>query len=422
MNTLLKAVKIIDPNGDHHLKTKDILIENGIISKIEDKIEIKDNIKLVEIENLHVSQGWFDSSVSFGEPGFEERETIGNGLRTAAKSGFTSVAVNPNSNPVIDSNADIGFLKAKAFGNAVDLYPVGALTVNSEGVDLAELFDMKNAGAVAFGDYQKSVSNANLIKIALQYAQNFEGLILSFPLEKKIAGKGVVNEEVASTKLGLKGIPALAEELNIARDLFILEYTGGKLHIPTISTAKSVQLIKEAKAKGLDVTCSVAIHNLVLTDDILDEFNANYKVLPPLRTKNDVEALIMGVNEGAIDFVTSDHNPIDVEHKKLEFEHALYGSIGLESAFGVLNSIFGTEKTVDLLIKGKKRFGINESGIATGNKADLSLFAPDGVYTFGPEHIQSQSKNSAFLGRKLKGVALGIYNNGQLIINGQECE
>ncbi|MCQ0112791.1 dihydroorotase [Zhouia amylolytica] len=417
MNILLKAAKIIDPSSEHHLKAKDIFIENGVISKIEDEIAPDTETKILSIKGLHVSNGWFDTSVSFGEPGYEERETIANGLLTAAKSGFTSVAVNPNSNPVIDSNADIGFLKNKALGNAVNLYPIGALTVNSEGVDLSEVYDMKSAGAIAFGDYQKSITNANLIKIALQYVQNFDGLILSFPSEKKIAGKGVVNEEVNATKLGLKGIPALAEELNIARDLFILEYTGGKLHIPTISTAKSVQLIKEAKEKGLDVSCSVAIHNMVLTDDVLNTFDANYKVLPPLRTQSDIEALITGVKEGIIDFVTSDHNPIDVEWKKREFEHALYGTIGLESAFGALNTIFGTEKTIELLTKGKERFGLNTSKIALGEKADISLFNPEETYIFNKENIYSQSKNSAFIGQGLKGKVIGIYNNGQLITN-----
>ena len=417
MNILLKAAKIIDPSSEHHLKAKDIFIENGVISKIEDEIAPDTETKILSIKGLHVSNGWFDTSVSFGEPGYEERETIANGLLTAAKSGFTSVAVNPNSNPVIDSNADISFLKNKALGNAVNLYPIGALTVNSEGVDLSEVYDMKSAGAIAFGDYQKSITNANLIKIALQYVQNFDGLILSFPSEKKIAGKGVVNEEVNATKLGLKGIPALAEELNIARDLFILEYTGGKLHIPTISTAKSVQLIKEAKEKGLDVSCSVAIHNMVLTDDVLNTFDANYKVLPPLRTQSDIEALITGVKEGIIDFVTSDHNPIDVEWKKREFEHALYGTIGLESAFGALNTIFGTEKTIELLTKGKERFGLNTSKIALGEKADISLFNPEETYIFDKENIYSQSKNSAFIGQGLKGKVIGIYNNGQLITN-----
>ncbi|WP_417443849.1 dihydroorotase [Joostella sp.] len=416
MNILLKSAKIIAPNSEFHQQTKDIFIENGIISKIEDSITSSEDTKVIDLKNLHVSEGWFDSSVSIGEPGYEERETIENGLKTAALSGFTGIAVNPNANPIADTNADIGFLKAKALGKATTLYPIGALTIKSESVDLAELFDMKNAGAVAFGDYQQPISNPNLLKIALQYAQNFDGLVLSFPQENKIAGKGIVNEEANGTKLGLKGIPALAEELQIARDLFILEYTGGKIHIPTISTEKSVSLIKEAKDKGLDVSCSVAIHNLILTDDALEEFDTNYKLLPPLRTKKDTQALINGLKDGTIDFVTSDHNPLDVEQKNVEFDHAMYGSIGLESAFGALHKILDLEKTVEVLTNGKSRFGIPTETIKVGSNTNLSLFNPEEAYVFSTKNIISSTKNSAFLGEELKGKSYGIIANGQVEI------
>ena len=284
MNVLLKSATIIDSKSDFHNQTVDILIENGVISQISKAIKNSKNIKEIHLDNLHVSQGWFDSSVSFGEPGYEERETIENGLRTAALSGFTSVALNPNTNPVIDCNADVSFIKSKAKKHAVSLYPIGSLTKEGKGIDLAELFDMKQAGAMGFGDYKTSIDNPNLLKIALQYASNFDGLVLSFPQENKISGKGVMNEEFTSTSLGLKGIPNMAEELQVARDLFLLEYTEGKLHIPTISTAKSVELIRAAKQKKLNVSCSVAIHNLILTDEALTTFNTNCKVLPPLRT------------------------------------------------------------------------------------------------------------------------------------------
>ena len=276
---------------------------------------------------------------------------------------------------------------------------------------------MSNAGAVAFYDYKKPIANPNLMKIALQYASNFNGLVCSFPQENKISGKGVVNEHITSTKLGLKGNPALAEELQVARDLFLLEYTGGKLHIPTISTAKSVELIREAKKKKLDVSCSVAIHNLFFTDDVLADFNTNYKVLPPLRTKDDTDALVAGLKDGTIDMVTSDHNPIDIEFKKIEFDHADYGSIGLESAFGALQNIFTIKKTIDLLVKGKSRFGVENTSINTGNKADMSLFNPETKYTFTRENIQSRSKNAIFEGVTLKGKVYGIISNNKAIIN-----
>ena len=417
MNVLIKSATIIDSKSDFHNQTLDVLIEKGVITEISKQIKNTKNYKEVVLDNLHISQGWFDSSVSFGEPGYEERETIVNGLKTAARSGFTAIAVNSNTNPVIDSYADISFLKGKSHGNAVYLYPIGALTKESKSEDLAELFDMKNAGAIAFYDYQKPIGNPNLMKLALQYASNFDGLVMSFPQESKISGLGVMNENVMSTSLGLKGNPTLAEELQIARDLFLLEYTGGKLHIPTISTAKSVELIRTAKQNKLDVSCSVAIHNLVFTDSKLDTFNTNYKVAPPLRTQTDCDALIEGLKDGTIDMVTSDHNPIDIEHKKTEFDFANYGTIGLESAFGALNTVFTLKKTIELLTKGKQRFGIESSSISIGNKANLTFFNPIIDYKFATEHIQSTSKNAIFKNHPLKGKAYGIFSNNQLILN-----
>jgi dihydroorotase len=265
MNIILKAAKIIDPDSPYNNQIVDIQIQNNKIIKIDKEINHAD-FKTVSLDNLHVSQGWFDSSVCFGEPGFEERETIEHGLEVAAKSGFTQVAIEPHSYPITDSQSVVSFIKQKARGKATDALPIGALTKNSDGSDLAELFDMKNAGAIAFGDYKKAIDNANVLKIALQYVQDFDGLLIAFAQDKSIQGKGVAHEGVESTKLGLKGIPALAEELQIARNLFLLEYTGGKMHIPTISTSKSVELIKAAKQKGLQVTCSVSVHHLVLTD------------------------------------------------------------------------------------------------------------------------------------------------------------
>ncbi|WP_179319742.1 dihydroorotase [Winogradskyella helgolandensis] len=416
MNALIKSATIVDSKSDFNNETVDILIEKGRISEIAKSIPNPKDYKEIKLDNLHISQGWFDSSVSFGEPGYEERETIVNGLKTAANSGFTAVALNANSQPVIDSYADITFVKSKAQDHAVSLYPIGALTQLSKGEDLAELFDMTNAGAVAFYDYQKPISNPNLMKIALQYASNFDGLVCSFPQESKISGLGVVNEHINSTKLGLKGNPALAEELQVARDLFLLEYTEGKLHIPTISTAKSVELIRAAKAKKLNITCSVTIHNLVFTDDVLHDFDTNFKVLPPLRTQTDCDALIEGLKDGTIDMVTSDHNPIDIEHKKIEFDFAKYGTIGLESTFGALRNIFTTKKAINLLTKGKSRFNIVESAINEGEIADLTLFNPDKTYEFSTEFISSRSKNSMFLGSKLKGETYGIIANNKIAL------
>jgi dihydroorotase len=416
MKIIIRAAKIINPKSTYHNKVVDIKIDGETITEIGEKLEQTADFQEIKLDNLYVSEGWFDSSVSLGEPGFEERETIANGLNVAAKSGFTAIALQPNSYPIIDNQSQVNFVKAKAQECATDLYPIGALTTASLGKDLAELFDMKNAGAIAFGDYNKNTNNPNLLKIALQYTQDFNGLVIAFSQNTEIKGNGVVNEGIVSTRLGLKGIPAMAEEIEIARNLFILEYTGGKLHIPTISTAKSVQLIKEAKVKGLDVTCSVAVHQLVLTDEALEEFDSRYKVTPPLRTENDRQALLNGVIDGTIDLITSDHNPIDIEHKKMEFDLAKNGTIGLESTFGALNTVLPLETIIQKLTEKKSRFGIENQTIDKGQKANITLFSPEGNWTFEKENILSKSKNSAFLGLKMKGKAYGIYNKGKLIL------
>ncbi|HCE54752.1 MAG: dihydroorotase [Lutibacter sp.] len=416
MNLLLKSATIIDSSSPFHLQIKDILIENGTITKIGGKLKNPKNYKEITFDNLHISQGWFDSSVCFGEPGFEDRETIENGLKTASKSGFTAVAVNPNTFPATDNKSAVQFLKNKAANAATALFPIGNLTKIGKSEDIAELYDMQNAGAIAFGDYNKAVSNANLLKIGLQYAQNFDALILSFPQNDSIAGIGLANEEINSTKLGMKGIPALSEELQIVRDLFLLEYTGGKLHIPTISTAKSVELIKEAKKKNLNVTCSVAAHHLVLTDDELKTFNTNTKVLPPLRTSKDIKALMKGIKEGVIDMVTSDHNPIDVEHKKVEYSNAKFGTIGLESLFGALNKVVDLETLIGCLTtKPRERFKVPTYSISEGQQANITLFNPDFEYTFSEQNILSTSKNAIFLHKNLNGKVYGIISNNKMI-------
>lgn len=416
MKIIVREAKIIDAESPFHNKTMDILIVDGFIKKIGKSLPNSENVEEIKLDNLHISQGWFDSSVSLGEPGFEERETIANGLNVAAKSGFTTIALQPNSYPIIDNQSQINFVINKAKDFATQLFPIGALTKGSEGKDMTDLFDMKNAGAIAFGDYNKSLDNANLLKIALQYVQDFDGLIIAFAQDNDIKGNGVANEGVVSTRLGLKGIPNLAEEMQIARNLFLLEYTGGKLHIPTISTAKSVQLIKDAKAKGINISCSVAVHNLVLTDEKLEGFDTRYKVSPPLRTEIDRKALIKGIQDNTIDMITSDHNPIDIEHKKMEFDLAKNGTIGLETAFGALLNVLPLEKVIEKLTAGKTRFTIETQTIEEGNKANITLFNPEGKTIFTKENILSKSKNSAFLSIELKGKAYGIYNQGKLVL------
>ena len=417
MNSLIKSATIIDKNSEFHNKSVDILIKNGIISDISENIKNPKNFPEISFPNLHVSSGWFDYSVCTGEPGFEERDNLLNTLKVASKSGFTSVGLQPNTFPVTEKSTEIEYLKAIAKNSNIDIYPIGALTKKSVGNELAELLEMKNSGAVAFGDYKKSIVNPNILKLALLYSKDFNLPIFSFPLNSNISNNGVMNESKTSTICGLKGIPNISEEIQIMRDIRILEYTGGKLHIPYISTENSLQLIKRAKDKGLNISCSTCIHNLFFNDNQLSGFNTKFKVLPPLRTQNDVDKLIMGVKDGSIDMVTSDHNPLNIELKNVEFDNAEFGTIGLESFFGALNKILPVKTTINILTKGKKIFGIEESTIKIGAQADMSLFNPINSYVFDDRLILSNSKNSIFKGSSLKGKVYGTISNGKMTLS-----
>ena len=415
MNIILKSAKVINVESKHNGSKQDILISEGKIKKIGSTISVK-NAKTISVKNLHVSTGWFDSSVSFGEPGYEERETLLNGADVAAKSGFTDLLLNPSTNPVLDNQTDISFIKSKSLNSSCNIHPIGALTLSSESKDLAELYDMKNSGAVGFYDFKKPILNSNLLKTALLYSQSFNSVIMSYPQDNSVAKGGLINEGTISVNYGIKGIPNFAEEIQIARDLHVLEYTGGKLHIPTISTKKSLELIKKAKSKGLNVTCSVAVHNLIFNDKKLKDFDTRFKVLPPLREEKDRVALVNGVKTGLIDMVTSDHLPIDLENKKTDIENAKYGTIGLESIFGSLLSLFDLNQTIEILTRGREIFNIEKPEFEVGSKASLSLFTIND-YEFSKADILSKSKNSAFLGMKMKGKPIGVINGNKITIN-----
>ncbi len=417
MNSLIKSATIIDKKSDFHNAKVDILIENNIITNIGKNLKNPKNYKEITFNNLHVSKGWFDYSVCFGEPGYEERETILNGIIVAAKSGYTSVGLQPNTHPVIEKNTEIEYLNSLTNNKIVNVFPIGALTKKSKGGELSEIFDMKESGAIAFGDYKRPITNPNILKLALEYTSVSNSPVFSYPEDKNISQEGVMNEGLISTSIGLRGIPSIAEEINITRDLSVLEYTGGHLHIPTISSAKSVNLIREAKSKKLNVSTSVAIHNLFFLDEKVQDFNTNFKVNPPLRTSEDIKALVAGLKDGTIDMVTSDHNPLNIELKNLEFDNANFGTIGLESAFGALNTIFPIKTTINLLTKGKTIFNIDSDSIQIGNIADLTLFNPLSEYVFNDENILSKSKNSIFIGSKLKGKVYGVINNGIMELN-----
>ena len=415
MSILIKSAKIIDADNSLDGKVFDIYIDKGIISNIGKNID-KPAKTIISRENLHVSIGWLDSSVCFGEPGLEEREDLENGIKSAGLSGFTDIVLNSETLPILDSKADISYIKSKTQNSVVSVHPLGALSKKSDSEELADLKEMYDVGCIGFNDFKKAIKNPNLLKTALQYVQHFDGLILSFPIEDSISKNAQVHEGEVSTKYGIKGFPPISEEIAVYRDLKILEYTDGKLLIPTISTTGSVKLIKEAKSKGLKVWCSVSINNLFFNDDKLKDFDTRFKVMPPIRDEKTRKELIKYVNDGTIDLVTCDHCPIDIDNKKTDFENSFFGSTGLESSFGALNSLFDLNKTIKILTSGYDTFSINKPSLSVGSKAKLTLFNPDIKYTFSKSNILSKSKNSSFIDSKLKGKAYGIVSNSKILI------
>tara|TARA_B100001758_G_scaffold245519_1_gene258677 strand:- start:520 stop:1788 length:1269 start_codon:yes stop_codon:yes gene_type:complete len=418
MKILIKQAKIIDSSSKHNNKICDILINNNKIEKIAKKIQIDPDTKIYKNDNLHVSQGWLDMHVNFGQPGFEQRETIENGLNAAAKGGFTEVLLMPNTSPSIDNSSMIDFIKGFSKRNVVSIQVAGNLTVSQEGKNIVEIHDMKNNGCIAFTDDKRSIQNNELMKIALLYIKNSNALIMNFPNDSKIQKNGVINEGKISTQLGLKGIPNIAEEMMLDRDITLCNYTQSKIHESYISTEKSVEKIKKAKDEGVNITSDVALHNIFLTEEKVNNFDTRFKVLPPLRTKTDNKAIIKGLKNGTIDVITSDHNPFEVETKKIEFDNAEFGIIGLESAFGLINKNLEKHLTLNQIIEKisnnpRKILGLKNNSIEEGNNANITIFNPKTKWKFKEEDIISKSKNSPFIGEELKGKALAIYNNNR---------
>ena len=416
MSILIKSATLVDSKSNLNFKQKDILVKDGVIVDIADSIDSKAKLVL-NFKNLHVSRGWLDTSVSFGEPGYEERETLSNGLNTAASSGFTSILLNPDCNPLVDSHSAVEFLKKKSTNTTTKVYPVANLTSNSNGKDLASLYDMKLAGAVAYGDYKKPINDSSILKIALEYTKTFGGRVISFCQDEFLSENGVINESIVSTELGLKGIPDISESINIYRDIQILNYTNGKLHIPYVNTKMGVELIRDAKKRNLDITASTSLAHLIFSDKDIKEFNTNLKINPPLRSEIDCKAVKEGLIDGTIDYLTSMHEPLDIDNKKVVFDIASPGSIGLESVFGNMCNNFTLEKTIDILTRHKSIFEIEDHPIEKGSPADLTLFNPDKSYEFSNKHILSTSKNCAYLGSKLKGIVYGSINNNNSTLN-----
>ena len=414
MNLLIKSATISDPGSPFFQQVTDVLIENGQIVKIGKGIESDGEV--FDARGKQLSPGFFDLNCNIGELGLETKEDLKTGTQAAAAGGFTGLALMPNTQPPAHSKSEIEYLVNRAKNNLVDIYPLGAISFKREGKDLAEMYDMYQHGAMAFTDGNRPVQDAGLMERALLYTKGFDALVLSYPEDTAIAGKAKVHEGEVSTLLGMKGIPALAEELMVARDLYLAEYTGSKIHFTTISTERSVSLIREAKKKGIPVTCDVAVHHLLLTDQVLLGFDSQYKVKPPLRTKKDVKALLAGLKDGTIDAITSQHTPHEVEFKDVEFEIAEYGMISLQTAFSIALAAGLSSATIieKMAIKPRKILGVEAAMIAEGNTANLVIFDEKAEWTFDKENNRSKSYNSPFIGHKLKGTILLTVNNNQV--------
>ncbi len=415
---LIQSATILDPQSKYHKTVHDILIIDGRISEISKQINVSDKeTVIINAKSHYLSPGFFDLNVNFGEPGLETKEDMESGCHAAAAGGFTGLALMPNTEPPIHSKAEVLYIVNKTKHSLVHVYPLGSISQHREGIELAELYDMQQSGAIAFTDGNRAIANAGLMSRALLYSKGFDGLIFSYAEDASIANKGKMNEGAMSTLLGIKGNPALAEELMVARDIYLAEYNDAKIHFSTISTAGSVELIRQAKKRKLKVTCDAAAHHLVLSEDELESFDSQYKVKPPLRTKADIKALIAGLKDGTIDAIVSQHTPHEIEFKNVEFEIASYGMTGLQTALCLaIQAGLTAEEIVDkMAFNPRKVLGLPVQAIAENEKANLVIFDMQAEWIFNEETNFSKSSNSPLMGKMLKGKVRLVFNNDQYI-------
>lgn len=415
MNLFITDVTIIDPNSQFNHQNCDVSVEDGIITAIGKGLS-RNEAEVIEGKGLVLSPGFFDLNCSIGDPGYETREDVNTATDAAKAGGFTGIAVLPNSKPVVHSKGEVEYLINRAKYNLVDVHPIGAVSRDLEGKELAELYDMQQAGAIAFSDGNKPLADDGFMSRALQYAKGFKGLLMVYPENKSIAGKSQVNESATSVLLGMKGIPALAEEMQISRDIFLATYHDSPLHISNISTAGSVALIKKAKRDGLKISCDVAAHHLVFTEDRLNDFDSNYKVKPPLRGKNDVKALISGLKDGTIDAISSQHRPHEIEFKDVEFEIAAFGIVALQTVLPlVLKAGLSAELIAEkLAVNPRRLLGLAIPTIEVGAVANFMVYNATETWTYNLENNYSKSANSPLLNKTLTGKVRLVYNNKQL--------
>lgn len=425
MKVLLTNCHILNPAQKLNDAGKDILLIDGVIVQIGELSSKLDADKIFDLNGSYVSPGFFDMHVHLREPGREDEETILSGCESAAHGGFTGVACMPNTDPTIDSAEVVDFVKSKSAGNIVDVFPIGAATVGRKGEILSPIAELAEAGIVALSDDGTAIKTSSILKRAFEYSMMYNLPIIEHCEDESLSG-GAMNESINSTILGLPPIPSIAEDLIVMRDIIIAEYTKGKLHIAHISSKKAVQMVREAKSKGINITAEVTPHHFSLTDDYLKSYDTNYKMNPPLRTQADVEEILQGLKDGTIDCIASDHAPHSPEEKEAEFEYAPNGIIGLETSVGLSLSelyhkkVLSIEQLVEkLAINPRKILNLYVPQIKEGEKANLTIFDSNEIWTVDIRNFKSKSKNSPFDKRLLTGKPKGVVNNKQILYSGE---
>ncbi|MFW5762403.1 MAG: dihydroorotase [Cyclobacteriaceae bacterium] len=416
MTIALNNIRIIDKFSPYNEQVKSLLIEDGVIKVIGDaplQAELK-----VEGDDLSVSVGWFDLGTYVGDPGYEHKEDIESICEVAAAGGFTEIAVLPNTLPPIQQKNGVKYLTAGNPNRLVQIYPIASVTFNNEGTEITEMIDLHHAGAVAFSDGLKPIWNTDILLKGLQYLKKINGLLMQRPEDKWLNLYGQMHEGQMSTSLGLKGIPALSEYLTIERDLKLLQYTSGKIHFSNISTSESVALIRQAKQQGLQVSCDVAVHNLHFDDQLVLDFDANYKVNPPLRSREHIDSLWTGLKDNTIDAIVSAHRPHDEECKKLEFDLADFGMLGLQTLFPLMlqhAGDFSIPQMIEKISSGPRQLlGLPNPSIKEGEKANLTIMNEKEDWVYANNTNYSKSTNSPLFKEKLKGRIKGVINNQKI--------
>ncbi len=406
-----KNLEVIFPGNAFHGKKINLLVKDG---KLYPNAENTHQAEEVDATGMMVSPGWLDMRSQFCDPGLEHKEDLLSGAESALAGGFSGVGLLPNTEPVIDGKNGIIYILNRTASLALDVYPYGAVTTGTKGKQLSEMYDMSNAGAIAFTDGDEPIWHSGILLKSLQYVQPINKLIINKAYDPYLAKEGVVHEGKNSTSAGLKGIPAISESISIQKNLEILRYAGGKMHFSLVSTKDGVELIKKAKKEGLNVTCDVAVHNLVLNDETIELFDTNYKVFPPLRSEEHRKALIKGLKDGTIDCVVTDHHPQDIESKRLEFDLAEFGIIGHQTCYALLDSVLEDSEIVEkLAVNPRKILGLELPKFEEGAIANLTIYSKE-RWTYTEKNNQSKSLNSPYLNQEMNGKAHYVINKNQI--------